>query len=369
MEYGSFQNLRLSQLDFEPGESKTENLKHEVAIRARSTTVATSFDALMSQNEDLSARLKVALRRLTEVETESNSISEENNDLRSAYFSQQDQILIWKEKEKVWKNKEVELEEELRKVNFQSQINQDSLNEKKADLIKLKSEIDRHKRYHEKIQKTVKPYVQQLKDFTLTLQSENKEIRAQNEMLLSQVRILESKIHTLNQRHLTECETLNSEKNKLIEIFENERSSLKEDLKTQKTEIEGLQQIANRVDRLLERNDELENLVVVLRRTKEELEKSYSSESESIRNSLIDAKNAARELELKYNDIKSHKENLQSEVAQITQQLISANEQMTSLRYLWTQKAEENEKLKVAVSSLEKINFELSEKLNQLRSL
>jgi hypothetical protein len=42
-------------------------------------------------------------------------------------------------------------------------------------------------------------------------------------------------------------------------------------------------------------------------------------------------------------------------------------EQLTSLRYMWTSKCEETEKLKISLQSLEKINLDLSQKLNESR--
>jgi predicted RNase H-like nuclease (RuvC/YqgF family) len=42
-------------------------------------------------------------------------------------------------------------------------------------------------------------------------------------------------------------------------------------------------------------------------------------------------------------------------------------EQLESLRFMWNAKNEENEKLKAAASALERLNLELSQKLNEIR--
>lgn len=42
-------------------------------------------------------------------------------------------------------------------------------------------------------------------------------------------------------------------------------------------------------------------------------------------------------------------------------------DQLESLRYMWMAKNEENEKLKVALQSLERLNLELSQKINEMR--
>jgi hypothetical protein len=121
------------------------------------------------------------------------------------------------------------------------------------------------------------------------------------------------------------------------------------------------------LDRTLERQDELENSVIALRRKKEEQEKELSELGAKYRTQTSELRQNLTEREFEVADLKTSLESWKTLAQASESRKNELEEQLTSLRYMWTSKCEETEKLKVSLQSLEKINLDLSQKLNESR--
>lgn len=366
MENGSFQSLNLVDVDFVENEERTlaarqvrrhpEPQTLEFKTIPRDLRKSGTVEALISQNEDLMARLKVNIRRMTSLEDENRALQQDLKDLNLSYSSVSDQMLVWREKERIWKDRHKQLENEVRV--FQERF---------PEYQRLEAQVERLKRYQERVKSTIKPYLAQLKEYA---QSLHKQVQALNQELTvkeAQTSNLDRQLQNQKEEKEQLARFYELNQNSLIEGFEKEKAALNKEVQTLLESNQALEAKTQSLDRSLERQDELENLVVSLRRNKEDFQKEVQAELEHLRNSSRELKAKITENQLTIGDLQAEREQLKAQ----TQAAISAreemDEQMTSLRYMWTAKSEENEKLKISIASLEKLNLELSSKLNDLR--
>jgi hypothetical protein len=102
------QNFELADIDF------TENFTQQAAgTFSPELRKSNTVEALIAQNEDVTARLKIALRRMQMLEDENAQLQQDLTATKIAHSSTSDQMLVWKEKEKIWKERNEKAEEAL----------------------------------------------------------------------------------------------------------------------------------------------------------------------------------------------------------------------------------------------------------------
>ncbi len=378
MEKGSFQNSELrslalsesaaiqndeSQEDFAsyPPLSQTRNSKHRILDfidLPKDVRNSSTVDSLINQNEDLMARLSVTMRRMQAIEDENKSLIQNLGEQKRSNSVLSDQLLIRKEKEKVWKRRTDQAGAELQV--FQERF---------PDYQKMESQIDRLKRYQERVKSTIKPYLQQLKDYAQSLHGEiqalNSDLAAKESRMFS----LENQLTGLKEEKEQMARHYEINQNDLVSHFESDKGKMSSEIKALLESNQALQERTQVLDRTLERQDELENLVISLKRNKEEFQSSVQTELEALRSHNRELKLSLTKLELSSQDLLGQKENLQNQIATHLARRDELEEQMTSLRFLWSNKSEENEKLKASLEALEQLNLDLSSKLNELRRI
>ena len=358
MEKGSFQNdfSDLSGLDFREELPPIPRVAPMQANVSSAQKKSSTVEALLAQNEDLMARLKVNLRRLTQLENENDELRDNEHHYRTQSQSLADQLLVWKEKESFWQQKNLKLEQDMT-----------SLRGRFPELEAMEDKIARFEKYHEKVRTQVKPYIQQLKAFAENLtveirklhqEIEEKEMRRQeSDRRLGQIRSdTDEQLRTQNEQH-----------RHLVQIFEEEKDRLHGELSELRKWNAVLEIKAEKLEVALLRIDELENAVIAIRRAKDE------NDLES-RASILELSQQLQELKRERLDLNCRIENqaakmtaAQEEAKKESSRAQQMEEQLTSLRYLWSNKCEELEKAQLQVHSLEKLNHELSHRLNQAR--
>lgn len=369
MENGSFQNLNLSHLDFAsdveedfqeisvskkaaPAEHSVMSFKSVPRDMAKSSSV----QALFSQNEDLMARLKVTIQRLTMTEDENRGLTEELEDLKKSFSAMSDQMLVWKEKERIWKERNNLLEAEVH-----------GFNQRFPDYKNMEAKIERYQRYQERVKSQIKPYVHQLKGYAQSLHEQILGLNREIDMREAQASDLKHQITDLKEKLEQQIQFYEINQNDLVSSFEKERSQLLSEIRALNESNQALEMKAQRLDRSLERQDELENLVISLRRSKEEFQSSVQTELDTLRSGSSELKATLVDKNLMIEDLQNNLSAMRDKMQMTDIKQEELQEQLTSLRYMWTNKSEENEKLKISMAALEKINLELSNKLNTLR--
>ncbi|ASD63629.1 hypothetical protein [Bdellovibrio bacteriovorus] len=370
METESFQTAKLGHLDFDsPRESqpvgniplpdelpRQNDFSHLPKEILKSSTV----ENLISQNEDLMARLKVTLRRLSLLETENQKFSEEANKARLSQSSVTDQILVWKEKDNLWRQKVDQLERE-------KEIQAEKLRALTEKTQNMATELARHEKYHERIKTQVKPYISELKEYSRTQDLRLQELEQSASHKEAQLRDLRHQIIEVTKNSRYQVEASEKKAQEMVHFYEEQIERLTREVAQLHQIQEELEVKSIKLHSALERQDTLENEVVTLRRSKEELKDRYEQEISRQQERISELTRQNQKLGVEHADLQIRVVEDQEKIQRLEKDHYQAQEQLESLRYMWTAKNEENEKLKVAAAALERLNLELSQKLNELR--
>lgn len=273
----------------------------------------------------------------------------------------QDEIYILRENESNWKVQSSQHEQTL-------QLQEEKIYILTSQLERAQSEILRHQKYHEKIKQQVRPYLQQLKEYARSLEEQTDRAEKKLNHKETQIRELRTQMGELSKNTKTQIESMDRENQSSIESYENQLQNLYKEMETIKAESEALVLKNQKLQRAYDRQVELENQLIEITRAKD-LQKSQL-EGEVLR------------VQEKNNDYHRDNQKLQIEHADLQQRVLSDTErikefeknqydlqhQLESLRFMWNAKNEENEKLKLALQALEKLNLDLSLKIQELRS-
>ncbi len=120
MDTETFQSAKLQDLDFESEQQPVGQIplpdelpkRNDFSHLPKEILKSSTVENLISQNEDLMARLKVSLRRLSLLENENQRLIDDANKARIAQSSVADQVLVFKEKDSLWRQKVDQLERE-----------------------------------------------------------------------------------------------------------------------------------------------------------------------------------------------------------------------------------------------------------------
>lgn len=318
----------------------------------RSATV----EALISQNDDMIARLKVSLRRLAQLENENDRLRQIHRVLETKNSALTDRDRVWEEKESLWQTKERSLEEKIQ--DFRTRLPEyESLFEK----------VERYKKYHERIKTQVKPFVQQLKTYADSLMLEIQKLNAELAAREAQIQSLRQDKTELQSELEKNRNQAESRQELLVNHYERLQAQALQEVRELQITIGKLELRAQAFDEVRAREDELTNVIVGLRRQKEdqyrdhtERENDLRAELAQIRSELTTLKEAQMDQTRNFEAANGEKNRL----INLNQQL---EEQLGSLRYLWNTKSDELEKNRASLAALERLNADLSRQLTDLR--
>ncbi len=346
--------MELESLNFIDRQVTSEN---QNTMQAKSS----SIENLLSQNEDLMARLKVLTRRLAAIEEENQNLKTETDKMRSSYHAYTDQMLILKEKDKIWKAK-----------LDQAELDRDKHIEKSQNLEhKLQQaqiEIERHTKYHEKIKNQVKPYITQLKEYCKSLENKNLDLQKTNQHREAQIHDFRHQMNEIIKNSRTEIDTLKNKNQELVEFYEKHSESLTKELHSLRENYQFIELKANKLNRALERVDHLENELILSNRHKTELMQKNDSEMLKLELRISDLSKHNQKMGMEHSDLQLRTIEDQTIIEQLKNECQLQKEQIESLRFMWTNKNNDYEKMKSTCEALERLNIELSSQLNHQNS-
>lgn len=360
-------DFRLETLDFLEPQEKLDPRK--IAIPSELPPMAgrgqippelqrsAAIEALIAQNEDLMARLKVNLRRLTQHENEIDELRRENRKLSDINDAMKDQTAVFSEKEMAWSDK---------LKSFEKQI--EILQEKAQSSFALAEKVERYKKYQERIKTQVKPFVQQLKGYADNLNAEVQKLYAEvgeKDHEIDQLRAQKARLDGQLQETLHRHE---QHQTAIIDQFEKEREQLAAQLMDVRAKCNHLESEAKIMDQMRTREDELENLVVALKRDKELQYKQHQDLEQNLKAEVGQLRSHTKFQEAKIEELVKKIQAHDQEKERLAHQNNQLQEQIGSLRFMWSSQSQDLEKTKAALAALEKLNVELSRKLNSSRT-
>lgn len=321
---------------------------------------SSTVENLISQNEDLMGRLKVALRRLSAIEMENQKLTEVARKATLSQTAVRDQFMILKEKDQVWKNRTDILETEKNILTEKCK----ALEEKTAS---LSASVERFQKYHDKVRTQVKPYIAQLKEYSRSLQEKvDNECRVTNQNL-ALIADLRNQIIEITKVSRQQIEIETKKNQDLTSFYEAQIDSIQK-------EVEVLREIRKdhdfktlKLNKALERQDWLENEVIQVSRSKDELKNRLEEEVQNLQTRILELNRQNQRLGIEHSDLQIRVVEDSQEMQKLRSENEQLREQLESLRYMWSAKNDETEKLKSALGGLEKLNIELSQRINSMR--
>lgn len=368
-----------------PPPPKLENIPTEILHSA-------TVEMLIQQNEDLSSRLKVNLRRNSQLEQRIIDYDKQISDLNRQRDNVLAQIDIVKEKEKIWSNQKenqlkqhesLQKESELLELRYnelysstqqQTQSHRQELIDSQKKLRKLEQKI---KIYH-RIRTRSKDKLRQLllklaKNLHLSQsrlnQSENtnrilkkhfselqKDVSEKEQLFKEQLQNLK----TTSKQQLLEMDHRLTQVNERSQQFQIDRETLESEL--EQIQIQLHEEKKNRIQ-LQEVSKELSekrNEIVKMRRENKDLVEKNQETHEQQRQEIKDLKQALNK-EKQAQEIGTQTiQTCEKKILELSRDNKELSTQLNALQNLWMESQEKLEKEELRSQALEKINRELS---------
>jgi chromosome segregation ATPase len=361
------EHMEVNELDFLPDLSQNRtNLPDELPMpvlrdRLPSELLRSStIESLISQNEDLMARLKVTLRRLSLLESENQRLSSENQKEKQSASASLDQLLVMKEKDQLWKNKIDDLE----KTN---ELIQDKLVNIQNAYQVSKSQAERLEKYHDRVRNHVKPFVQELKKYSKSLEARLTDLQESLHKKEAQISDANQQIIEITKNSKYQIENLKKKSWEQTEHFEQLNHQLVQESQQLKELNTSLSEKIERLKYFQERADQLENENIELRRRLEASGDRHQADLNAIESKFQAQSSELSTLKVEHHDAKDRLLEEFEHRKQLEKQVFDLRHQLDSLRYMWTAKNDENERLRQSLAALEKLNVDLSAKLQEIR--
>lgn len=297
-----------------------------------------ALQSVMNQNEDLMARLKAAMIRNSEFENQLEEKDLEVGRLRKERDDLHEQTLILKEKELIFRER---TERSLQKGEQYKEENTELL----LRLSKVERAFRRLFKYREKIRTQV-PYLKTLRKKAHRLTDVNSHLKRQIDELTTRLQ----KIHS---------EMSESQAN-LVSNYEAQIQKIQQDL-------EAAQKKANERDQFKQSQVEFENRSIELDRELQHVKFAYSKESQALRSDLEQYRRQTKELLVQCETIKSQMSSKVVELKAANESNEKLSDQVESLQILWREKQEDLERSQEKNRSLQKLNQDISLKVNELK--
>lgn len=288
---------------------------------------SSTLETLISQNEDLMARLSVALRKTSEQEERLSNFERESLTMRTRFETLKEQYLVLQEKDRLSSARTTNLHDD----NISLKVQISKLEKKYTDIFLQAQAMQRRlthlERYRARVKKASQGLRMQLKE-TKFLRTQVQEGRHQNAQLVQ------------------------SFETKLLEA---------------RKQVENLRDKAAERDHLFEERTQFQNRLVYEQRQnlayREDMEERLKRLAEENSQMRLEVKEVLIDREAKTQEL----ETLRTEVPNLQLNQSQLNEQVESLQALWSHKQLELEAIIEKNQSLQKLNQNISITLNQQR--
>ena len=337
-----------------------------------------AIEALIQQNEDLMARLSVAIRRSALAEDKIGKYESAIQQLKDRNETLADQLLIYKEKDRLqensWQKYKKEISQHKENISLlelqyaeyfaTSKEKQRSLT---ASLDQLSCRLNRHLRYRTQIQRVSRQMRKKLNTQIDHLNCENKQLvekLQQEEARLHELRGKLSETIDHVQRQHQEAE---ANQRQLVENYEKQLMELKNKLKENQNLVGELKGKVEDFEKLYGEKVILQNQLVSLQRSTEEKEKQFSQEVYRLQVDLTNFRREAKEKTLEVDRLTQENTGKTSELEKLGQIKERLEDQVESLQCLWRDTNNQLEIQSEKNNALQKLNQQLSTSLNGQR--
>jgi chromosome segregation protein len=315
-----------------------------------------TVETLISQTEDLSARLKVQIRRNAVMERRAIELEETTKaqEKQLSAVQQQHEILMEKESSHLEKIKTLE-------ENLSQQKNE-------IELLEVRYSEQSQVHYKEATDTTTRiaQLEQQVSDLSrlLPLEKENFKLSDDNAFFRTKIEELAQHLQTKEgevrsfREHTMKLESIINEKT-------TEVTELKKQMDIQSQEIK---KQADTHNKLIEDKSELENLVILKDREKQHETTSLTTETMHARQELKNTLTAFRTIQNENAQMQAQLKSTEETINALSKDNEDLEKQIQNLQGLWYKLQSEFEKERTKTTALTKLNRELSVELQRTKS-
>lgn len=345
-----------------------------------------AVETLIQQNEDLMARLAVNLRKISWLENQVMEIHQEKDLAAQAYGNLKDQLAIVQEKARsVAERKErhhsefQKLEERIKILELECSELYTRLKEKEAQWELAQARHQKHIQRLEKYRRGMRVAIERLRqkekeavevtgEEFARLTREREQIRSIADQLQIERSEIAKKlgqaseyIQSLSQKH-------GEDQRALVEQYEAKLQNAQNQEQDLRRQVEDLSQRLNDNDVLREKNIELENSLILLKRKRDELQGDLDGQLQQLQSQVSYYRTEAKTLKSQQGSWLEEREELKIKARRSDDEVTKLTEQVENIQVLWREQQNELEKQKLKTQALQRLNQQLSLKLNEYRS-
>ena len=311
--------------------------------------------SLMDQNDELLARLRASQTKCAEFERKYREADHAKLESTSQVEALCDQILVFKEKDRIQKERLQSFEKEIESFQQKESLTElkfneiqgkakENLEKYEASTLKLSTKTGRVLRFRHWIKTQLYPAYRQQKKEMAELKSTLKDLHQHLYNSDNHVRTYKDQIDNL-QSHLENQS----------EVF----------LKTQKE----MNELKNRYLKLKDERTIHQNRVIAIERTLEELNEQHKIDLEAQQDKVSHFRQQTKALTLENESLSEQNSQLAEDLEKAHQQSNRLRDQNESIQELWTSNRKKTEQLSQREEALQKLNQELGVQLKDLRSI
>ncbi len=286
-----------------------------------------ALESLISQNEDLMARLSVSLRRTTILEERGATLETENSSLKSRVQANDEKMLILREKDRMNSSRSAALHAEAVSAKASSA----KLEKLYADLY-VQTQKMRHR-------------LQTLERYRVRVRRASAEIKARAKQ-----------VDSLKER----LQTFDANLSQVINSYEAR-------LSTAKAQIDEVRGRAMERDQILAEKIRLENQMLFEQRQFQQSREATQAELERLETDSSDLRTQLKEALVRSEGQRLELERVQMELPNLREETRALRDQVESLQALWGHREREFQQLEEKNRNLQQLNQALSANLNQQR--
>lgn len=292
---------------------------------------SSTLETLISQNEDLMARLSVSLRKANQLEEKTAVLERENQSFKAKFEALHEQFMILHEKDRIFSSRSQQLLEENGHVRAHQQKLEKVYSELYVQAQAFQRRLQFLERYRARVRKASVKVQERAKKYE-PLKSEFEQMR----------------------------QTLSTSHTQMVNSYETKLAGCRE-------EIDSLKGKASERDQIFDEKVRMHNQLVFEQRQNSLMREDSARTIARLENELAD-------IRFQFKDALVNQEAQKKEIAHLHERLPTLEnenkallEQVESLQALWAHKQRETEGLEEKNRSLQKLNQNLSVTLNQQR--
>lgn len=326
-----------------------------------------TVETLISQTEDLSARLKVQIRRNAVMERRALELEESAKfqEKQLSSLQQQHELLMEKDSSHLEKIRSLEetsshqkSEIELLEVRYaeQSQLHRKENAEQTTKLTQLEQQVADLSR------------LLPLEKENFKLADDNSFLKTKVEELAKHLQNKEAEVRSISE-HVIKMETLIHEKTAEVASLKNQVDTLTQELRQQTESYHAeLRKQTDISTRAIEEKAELENLVILKEREKEHERAAVSGELMTARQELKNTQVAFRSVQTEKVQLETQLKSTEETINGLSRDNNDLEKQIQNLQGLWYKLQSEFEKERTKTTALTKLNRELSVELQRTKT-